>query len=75
MIDWKTIVFWVFLVFALIILAWLIFGHSPETETLIAALLGSQAILWKMVYDQGKEIAGIKNELMHIGKTISRRKY
>ncbi|MEW6295208.1 MAG: hypothetical protein AB1467_02835 [Candidatus Diapherotrites archaeon] len=74
MVDWKTIVFWVFLVFALIILAWLVFGHSPEAETLAAALLGSQAILWKMVYDQGKELAGIKNELIHTGKSVSRKR-
>jgi len=74
MVDWKTIIFWIFLVFALIILAWLVFGHSPEIETLVAALLGSQAILWKIVYDQGKELAGIKNELIHIGKTISKKR-
>lgn len=57
------IIFWIFFLIALVLLAWRILGESPGTESLIAALIASEFALWRYMYKHGRELAVIKTSV------------
>lgn len=57
------IIFWTFIILALFLLAWHIFGGSPDVVSLITVVIGSELALWKMNYEHGRELSGIKKDI------------
>ncbi len=61
--TWLDYAFWTLMIFTIILLAWRIFGHSPTIESLIVAVIGSEAMLWRYMYKHGREIERANSKL------------
>ena len=69
-----NIIFWIFIIIATILLVWRVFGSSPGVEALIAAVIGSEAAIWQMMYKHGRELTEIRKDLSYIKQGVDKIK-
>ncbi|MDI6888466.1 MAG: hypothetical protein QMC78_02060 [Methanocellales archaeon] len=68
----KDILFWIFLLLAVFLLTWKLFG-SPSESAIIAAVVTSQAILWKDFSDFKVSFAEFKAEVREFMKEMRKK--
>ncbi len=69
-LDIFNILFWILILIAIILLIWYMFGKTPGTESLVAALIASELALWKLMYKHGREFSMVKGSFQLVRKDI-----
>lgn len=71
-IDWKNILFWIFLIIAVILLIWNVFGNSPsEFIAIISTIFMLVLKIWSISDRQIKLEVGVKEGFIKIKEDIN----